>query len=153
MYSVHCTLYSGPCTVSPQGNRKIIVLWRKVFGNKTLNFFTEKSCGKKISGNKSYHFGTLSGSSMILYKKPSFNGKCMGLKDVYNHGKRGLLLKTPLATFNIEMHKRKFLFRKTSQSWFHFPKTWDFFSCIFSSRLFFLFILFPETLLAALTLF
>ena len=41
--------------------------------------------------------------------------------------KGGLILKTPLAILNMQMHKRKVLFMKTSQTWPHFLKTWDFF--------------------------
>ena len=44
----------------------------------------------------------------ILYqkvhgKKSSYSGKCMGTKDVYNHGKKGLDIETPLAILNIQI--------------------------------------------------
>jgi len=36
-------------------------------------------------------------------KKSSYSGKCMGTKDVYNHGKKGLDIETPLAILNIQI--------------------------------------------------
>ena len=116
-----------------------------IFGNKVLNFGTKKVLWGKnalkfiVSGNKvksfwdSIFYTFFSDSSMITYKKVSgkkscYNDKCMIKKDVYNHGKRGLILNTLLAVFNMQMHRRKFLFMKTSQTRPHFSKTLEFIS-------------------------
>ena len=74
----------------------------------------------------------------LHYTKNSFQfyiGKCMGTKDVYKHGKKELILKTPLAILNMQMHRRKVLFMKTSKNWSHFPNFFiqDFNLCDFIS--------------------
>ena len=63
-----CPNISNTCQVTAKQ-----ILWKKVFGNKVLNFGTKKFF-KKILETKFYHFETLfsrtiSGSKMILYKK------------------------------------------------------------------------------------
>jgi len=60
---------------------------------------------------------------MTLYKKVprkkfSYFGKYMETKDVYNYGNMNLILKTPLAIFNMQMDRKKFFYE-------NFPKTWD----------------------------
>ena len=47
--------------------------------------------------------------------------------------KRGLISKTPLAIFNMQMHRRKFLFMKTSQTSFSGPRHRIFFLQDFNS--------------------
>jgi len=54
---------------------------------------------------------------MILYKKvlgekSSYSEKCMGTKDVFSSGKKGLILKTSLAILNMQMYGRKLLLCK-----------------------------------------
>ena len=68
---------------------------------------------------------------MFLYKnvprKKVHSRKCTGTKDVYNHAKRGqLILKTPIAIFKIQIHKKVF-FIKRSLTWPHFYKTFSWF--------------------------
>jgi len=61
---------------------------------------------KKVLDIKNF----FSGSSMILYNrvpgnKSSYSGKCVGTKDVYNYGKKGLdIINTP---GYIQMHRIK----------------------------------------------
>ena len=67
---------------------------------------------------------------MILYKtvpgkKSCLSRNCMVTKDVYNNAKKGFILNTPLAIFNMQMHRSKVLFMKTSQTLTPFHKTED----------------------------
>ena len=39
--------------------------------------------------------------------------------------KKGLDMKTPLTIFIMQMHRRKVIFKKTSQTWAHFPQTFS----------------------------
>jgi len=52
----------------------------------------------------------------VFGKKSSYGGKCLGTKDVYNPGKKGLVIKTYRGMFNMQMYRRKVLFIKTSQT-------------------------------------
>ena len=74
---------------------------------------------------------------MTLYKKVprkkfSYFGKCMETKDVYNYGNMNLILKTPLAIFNMQMDRKKVLLWKLSQDLGSFFlqnfNSWDFIS-------------------------
>ena len=69
----------------------------------------------------------------------------------------GLILKTPLAVLDMQMHQKSPFYENISDLTL-FSQTWDFFSCFFLFGFIFFrtltpVILFPETLLAAPILF
>ena len=71
-----------------------------------------------------------------LRKKSSYTEKCMRTKYVYNHGKKGMD-SWLYSICRLQMHRSKFLFMKSSQTWPHFRKTYNFFLDFFL-RIYFL---------------
>ena len=79
-----------------------------------------------------YFLGLFSGYSIILYKKVPrkktlYSLKCMGTKDVNNHGNKGLTSKTPLAILNMQMQRKKSFLWKRLRIDFIFPRLRTFF--------------------------
>ena len=97
---------------------------------------------KKSLEIKSYHFETLFSRTPVWFYAKKSPEKALSVENAWDWDQRmfitieirDLTLKTPLAILNIQMHRKKGLFMKTSKNWPYFPKTFSLFYFQFQKK-------------------